>query len=123
MAGSFRDLKIWKEGFELLMELYRLAERFPPEEKFGLKSQVLNAGNGTIANIAEAHGRYYFADKSRVLYQARGEVEETRSHLSVAHGRGYITKGEFEEMDKRYEGLAKGISSYIGSLRNRKKAN
>jgi len=54
------------------------------------------------------------------MYVPRGECNETQSHLSIAYGRGYISKEEFEKLDKEYEGLAKGINSYIRSLRKKK---
>jgi four helix bundle protein len=118
--GSFRDLKIWKKGYELLLEVYKLARRFPPEEKFALTSQIKRSANSVIAQIAEAHGRYHFADKCRVLFQSRGECEETQSHLSVALGLGYILKKEFDKLDKEYEGLGVGINYYILALKNSK---
>ena len=58
----------------------------------------------------------FFADQIRVLYIARGEVEETRSHLSVALGRKYLFQQEFEFLDKEYEGLGVGINYYIQDL-------
>jgi four helix bundle protein len=78
MASGFHELNIWKKGFALLMEIYKITATFPKEEKYGLSSQMKSSGNSVIANIAEAHGRYYFADKARVLYTARGECEETK---------------------------------------------
>ncbi|MBI4834447.1 MAG: four helix bundle protein [Planctomycetes bacterium] len=117
MAGSFYDLKIWQNGYDLLMNVYDITSRFPKEELYSLTTQLRNSANSVIANIAESHGRYYFADKIRVLYTARGEAEETRSHLRVALGRKYIPEETFSRMDKSYEGLGKGISSYIKSLR------
>ena len=120
MAGSFRDLNIWKKGYELLMKVYKLTKKYPPEEKFGLIEQTRRSANSVIANIAESHGRFYFADKARVLYQARGEVEETRSHLTVAYGQKYISEKELTELDKDYEGLFRGISSYVESLKKQK---
>jgi len=123
MAHSFRDLKIWQNGYGLLMEIYRITAEYPEEEKYGLISDTRRSANSVIANIAEAHGRYYFADKSRVLYQSRGETEEIRSHLSVAQGLGYIDKNTFERLDSAYEGLSKGISSYVSSLKRQKKEN
>src|SRR3990167_5327387 len=117
MAGSFRDLKIWMKGYELLMEIYELTSRYPVEERFNLVSQTRSSANGVIASIAEAHGRFYYADKSRVLYISRGECEETQSHLSVASGKGYISKVVFDRLDREYEGSSKGLNSYILSLR------
>ena len=117
MAEGFDNLNIWKKGYKLLIEIYRITATFPKEEKYGLASQMRDSANSVISNIAEAHGRYYFADKARVLYTSRGECEETRSHLRVALGLKYIDRKVFAYLDKEYEGLSKGISSYIRSLK------
>ena len=118
MAKGFYDLNIWKKGYALLMEIYKITATFPKEEKYGLTAQLRDSGNSVIANIAEAHGRYYFADKARVLYMSRGECQETRSHLRVALGLSYIDKTVFNHLDEEYEGLSKGINSYIRFLKN-----
>ena len=117
MGSSFRDLKIWEKGYELLLKIYKLTSKYPPEEKFGLTRQTRDSANSVIAQIAEAHGRYHYVDKCRVLYQSRGECEETQSHLSLAHGLGYISKDDFEGLDKEYEGLGVGINAYVTSLK------
>ena len=117
MGKSFQDLKIWQKGYELLMRVYEVTSKYPSEEKFGLVSDTRRSANSVIANIAESHGRYFFADKIRVLYIARGETEETRSHLRVALGRKYLSKDEFEFLDKEYEGLGVGINFYIQDLK------
>ena len=79
-------------GYNLLMEIYMVSDLFPEVEKYALTSQMRRSSNSIIANIAESHGRFTYADKVRVLYIARGEITETRSHLSVAFGRKYIEK-------------------------------
>lgn len=92
MGKSFRDLKIWQKGYELLMKVYEVTSKYPAEEKYGLVADTRRSANSIIANIAESHSRYFFSDQIRVLYIApRGEVEETRSHLSVGLGRNYLS--------------------------------
>lgn len=110
-------MNIWKKGYALLMEIYKITATFPKEERYSLVAQMRDAANSVIANIAEAHGRYYYADKARVLYTSRGECHETRSHLRVAFGLKYIDKKVFNYMDEEYEGLSKGISSYVQSIK------
>lgn len=117
MGTSYKDLNIWKKGYELVLEIYKLSTKFPSDERFGLIDQLRRSANSVIANIAEAQGRYFYADKCRVLYQARGECFETRSHLNVAFGLGYLDKTLYEKMDMEYEGLEKGISSYINKIK------
>lgn len=116
MYKDFHELGIWKEGYESLMKIYDLTELFPDTEKYSLTSQIRRSANSIIANIAESHGRYNYKDKIRVLYIARGEITETRSHLAVALGRKYITREQFIEMNKRYTQLAKNLNLYINSL-------
>ena len=103
------------------MKIYEITSCYPVEEKYGLISDTKRSANSVIASIAESHGRYYFADKVRVLYIARGEIEETRSHLKVAQGRRYIERKVFEELDQEYEKLSMSVSKYIQSLSKSKK--
>jgi four helix bundle protein len=116
MNNSFRDLKIWQKGYELLMKVYEITSKYPIEEKYGLVIDTRKSANSVISNIAESHGRYFFKDQIRVLYVARGEIEEVRSHLSVALGREYLSKEDFNFLDKEYEGLGVGINFYIRDL-------
>ncbi|MEK7508925.1 MAG: four helix bundle protein [Patescibacteria group bacterium] len=117
---DFCDLPIWRQGYDLLMGIYDVVENFPRDEKYALVDQLLRAANSIIANIAESHGRYYYADKVRVLYIARGEILEARSHLSVARGRKYITEKQFAAFDQAYCQLTKNLNLYINSLLDRK---
>jgi len=120
MKEKFYQLRIWQEGYGLLLEIYSNSEKFPPYEKYSLTSQITRSANSVIANIAESHGRYFYADKIRVLYFSRAEIQETQSHLRVAVGLGYINKDKFEYLDNRYEGLKVGVNNYINSLNDQK---
>lgn len=54
---DFRKLDIWKNGIALVKKVYQLTEKLPPEEKFGLKSQITRAAVSVPSNIAEGCGR------------------------------------------------------------------
>lgn len=120
MAKAFYELEIYKEGLRLLIMVYKITKKYPTEEKFDLTSQTKRSANSIIANIAEAHGRYFYADKVRVMYQSRGEVEEIRSHLLVTKELGFIDGEIYKELDVSYENLSKRISAYINYFQNEK---
>jgi len=80
MNKKFYELNIWKKGYELLMKVYEVTGKYPPEEKYGLVPDTRRSANSVIANIAEAHGRYYFADKVRVLTFL---VEKLKRHRAI----------------------------------------
>ncbi|HAZ28568.1 MAG TPA: four helix bundle protein [Candidatus Magasanikbacteria bacterium] len=117
---KFYEMDIWKEAFGLQKEIFLLTQKFPKGELYGLISQLHNSCNSIPANIAESHGRYYYADKIRVLYTVRGEIEETQSHLMVAESRLYISQNDSERLTQKYESLKVRINNYISDLRERK---
>lgn len=113
---DFHELDIWRNGYDLLMLIYAITDEFPSDERFSLISQIRRSANSTIANIAESHGRYAFKDKIRVLYIARGEIVETRSHIAVAFGRKFIDGKTFQMLNSRYVQLTIDLNKYIKSL-------
>ncbi len=118
MYKQFFELPIWKLGYKLLMKIYNETSNFPSFEKYALTSQICRSSNSIIANIAESHGRFSFADKVRVLYIVRGEIFETQSHLSVAYGRNYITKDTFLLLNEGYKNLHHQLNAYISTLKS-----
>ena len=117
---KFYQLDIWKEAFDLQKEIFELTRQFPSEERYGLISQTNDSADSILANIAESHGRFYFADKIRVLYIVRGELEETQSHILVAQSRKYMEKEICAKLIDRYEKLKMKINVYIGDLMRQK---
>lgn len=61
---SFKNLDIWKNGIEIVKQVYFLSEKLPTEEKFGLKTQITRAAVSIPSNIAEGCSRnttHYFS--------------------------------------------------------------
>ncbi len=117
---KFYQTDIWKEGFELVKEIYEITKCYPEDERFSLISQTRRSSNSIIANIAEGHGRFYFKDKIRVMYIVRGELEETQSHLWVAYSQKYIHKEKWLELEKRYEKLKIKVNNQINNWHKQK---
>ena len=120
MASDFRQLNIWKKSHELMLKVYQLTVSFPKEETFNLISQLRRAALSVPANIAEAHGRYHYAETIHFLYNARGSAEEVRSLLIASRDLKFISKDEYKYLETEYEGLIKGINSFIKTLRKQR---
>lgn len=54
---NFKELKIWQQSRLLVREIYQITSKFPPDEDFGLKSQIRRAAISIPSNIAEGSGR------------------------------------------------------------------
>lgn len=51
----YQKLIVWKEAHKLAIQIYRITAHFPPEEKFGMMSQMRRAGASIPLNIAEGN--------------------------------------------------------------------
>ena len=78
---SYKDLRVWKSALKLVGSVYKVTDRFPPEERFGLTSQLRRAAVSVVANIAEGNGRLHRAEYIHHLSIARGSLLEAEALL------------------------------------------
>jgi four helix bundle protein len=114
-------LETWKKSKEFSLRVYReVLPLLPSEEKWNLNQQLRRSSLSVPANIAEGYGRFYYQDNIRFCYIARGFLEETLSHLVVAHEMGFIPKHLFDSLEQDGEKLTQLINGYIGYLKRSK---
>ena len=90
LKRNHRDLAVWQEAVELVVQVYRTTEAFPKSEAYGLTSQIRRAASSVPANIAEGAARSSTADLLRFLSIANGSLSELDTHIEVAHRLGYL---------------------------------
>lgn len=73
---SYRDLKIWQKGMDLVELTYELASKLPAFEKYGLAAQMCRAAVSIPSNIAEGWGRKHRAEYVNHLSMANGSLKE-----------------------------------------------
>ena len=115
----FSDLTVWQEGHKLALNVYRLTDRFPSREHFGIVAQVRRSAASVCANIAEGFGRRTTREMLRSLQVARGELEETRYFLILSRDLGHVESTEFEKAIAQCETVAKLINALGRALKNR----
>jgi four helix bundle protein len=112
----FEDLKSWQEARKLTQILYRLTSARAFAHDRGLGWQMQEAAVSAMGNIAEAHGRYSFEDKRRILDIALGSCKELQSHLYVALDQAYVNQEEFDETYRQTELVAQLVGGAINNL-------
>ena len=81
---SYQDLEVWKRSIELAEKVYRLSEKFPNEEKFGMTNQLRRAVVSVAANIAEGAERQGTKEFLQFLSVASGSLAEVETFLILA---------------------------------------
>lgn len=118
MSGTYRDLKVWQRAMELTLVVYRLTQRFPAHEAYGLSSQLRRAAVSVASNIARGKGRAFDKELLQFLNRARGSLFEIETQLQIAGSLGYLAApGEIlqhtEEIGKMLNGMIAKIRQAI----------
>ena len=116
MYQSFTDMPVWKESFDLSVEVYNLTIGMPRSEDYGLTSQIRRAASSISANLSEGFGRQTNADKAHFYIMARGSAYETQNHLLYGNKVGYFEKEKMEKLLSKYNSLIFSLNKLIKAL-------
>ena len=113
---SHKDLDVWKRSMDLVTEVYKLTQKWPVEEKYGLTSQLRRAAVSIPSNIAEGSARGSRADFSRFLNIAQGSLAEVETQLEIAYRvdleeRSSLFTNEIISLRRMLSGLKKSLVS------------
>lgn len=100
---TFKDLDAWKQGHEIVLQVYRCTKTFPKEEQFGLVNQMRRAAISVTSNIAEGFGRQTGKDKAQFYAIAKGSLLEIQSQLQATYDLEYVSKETFDTLDEAIE--------------------
>jgi len=113
---SFKDLKIWKRGIELVDDIYRVTRNFPQIEDYVLKTQMRRCAISVPSNISEGFGRNSRKEYKQFLHIARGSLFELETQLQIAIRQNYITIEEVDALIEKVNPLSKMIMKLIKML-------
>ncbi len=116
---SYRDLKVWQKGMQLVEVSYRIARLLPPHEMYGLSAQMKRAAVSIPSNIAEGHGRWHLGDYRRQLSIANGSLMELETELLICVRLGYVPETEVREALSRTAEVGKMLAGLKQRLAQR----
>jgi four helix bundle protein len=115
----YKELLVWQKGMALAKIVYQLTARFPPEERYGLTSQMRRAAVSVPSNIAEGQARKTTNEFLQFLSVAQGSLAELDTQLALSVELSFLRQAEAEtalkeidELQKMLVGLKRKLSSY-----------
>ncbi len=115
---NFKELKVWKAGIEISKVIFKLTKSFPPEEKYGLVTQMVRSAISIPSNIAEGCGRKSNKEFHQFLNIALGSSFELETQLIIAKEFNYVNQESFEtsctlitDIQKMINGLQKSLNT------------
>ena len=110
---DYKSLDVWQKARMIVKEIYAISETFPPEEKYGLTSQIRRAAVSVPSNIAEGYNRHSSKDFVHFLRIAKGSAAEMETQLILAKDVFLVTDEKAEPLLAEIDKLIRMISSLI----------
>jgi four helix bundle protein len=105
----------------LAKTVYKLVEKLPTREQYGMTSQITRASVSVPANIAEGFARGSRKDYSRFLAIARGSLMEVDTLLRLSGELAYVQPSSLDPMLSEIDEISRMISALRRKL-NAKRA-
>jgi len=116
MGSSYQDLRVWQQAMTLAAHVYRVTDKFPKHELYGLVSQIRRAAVSVASNIAEGKGHRSDKEFLHFLFHARGSLFELETQILLAQQLQYISEVEGAELRQLLAPTARSLTGLINSL-------
>ena len=100
---QFEKLDAWQEARKLVASVYKLVEKFPPQERYGLSDQLHRA-------VVSVRGRMAVKEQIHFREIAFGSLMEVYCQLQLAVDLGYISDDDLRAVKPQIFTTSKLIS-------------
>ncbi len=116
MSRDYKKLRVFHTADCLAVQIYRMTQRFPPSERFGLQGQIRRAALSSATNIVEGSARRSDAEYANFLNVAHGSAAEARYLLDLSVRLGFLPNSAVEPAIAGYTELMKGLNRLMQTL-------
>ncbi len=119
---SYRDLVAWQKAMTLVELVYSITAKLPPEECYGLTSQLRQAAVSIPSNLAEGHARETTKEFTRYIAIARGSLAELETQVELLSRLNMISTEQLraaldscDEVGRILRGLRKSLDNKLAA--------
>jgi four helix bundle protein len=114
IMGTYNDLKVFNQSYDLARKIYIITKQFPKDEIFGLTSQIRRSSRSVCVNIVEAYRKKIYPNHFRSkISDADAECSETIIWLRMAKDFEYIKEDDFNKLTNDYEEVGRMLGGMV----------
>jgi|SRR3989338_9550099 len=117
--NSYKDLIVWQKSIELVIGIYKMTDKFPKSELYGLTSQIRRAAVSISSNIAEGYTRKHRLEYIQFLRIAFGSGGELETQIIIAKKLNFSEIQEIDRIEKLLIEVMKMLNKLIDTLSNK----
>ena len=114
---SYKELIVWQKAYKLTIDIYKITEKFPQREQFGLSSQMRRCVVSIVSNIAEGCQRQFTREYVQFLSIAFGSCSELETQLMIARDLKFLTEEEFKQPASLLDEIGKMLNVLMQRLK------
>ena len=111
------DLDVWKKSIDVVTDIYKITEKFPQSELYGLTSQMRRCAVSIPSNISEGCARFSDKETIKFISISMGSVAELQTQLIIAKNLNYIE--DYKELLSELENIKKMLTGLSKFLKNK----
>jgi four helix bundle protein len=119
MSRDPRKLRVFQQADELVVEVYRITEGLPLEERYGLQAQARRAAVSVAVNIVEGCARRTQAEYLQFLNIATGSAAESQYLISLIERLRMMAAGSTSDLCGKYGALLASLQALTAALEGR----
>ena len=125
MTGNWRleigmkvveDLEVYSIALSVAENIYKITQRFPKDELYGLVSQMRRAAISINSNLSEGGARLTDGEKRHFVGIARGSAAELRFQVVISEKLGFISKSNAENLITDIDRIRRMLSGLLKYL-------
>jgi four helix bundle protein len=113
---SYRDLIVWQKSMDLVVAVYRLTDKFPKSEVYGLTSQMRRAAVSVPSNVAEGKMRGTKKDYRHFVLNSFGSDAELETQIEISKRLNFSRNLDYTKVDSLFEEVMKMLNVLIARL-------
>ena len=110
------DLDVFKLAHDLTLEIYKITEMFPENERYGLASQMRRAAMSIGSNLMEGSHKFSKKEYRYFIGISRGSTGELKYQLLLPKDLSYMNIDTFEKVRSHCERVSMMLSKLYSAL-------
>lgn len=112
---GFEKLEVWKASIQFTKSIYKITNKFPDAEKFGLTAQIKRAAISISSNITEGSAKNSLKEQAKYTEIAFASLLEVINQLILAFELSFIMEDELEILRFEAENLSRQLNAFKNS--------
>ena len=112
-------MEIFQLSYDLLLEIYKLLDKFPEKESDNLISQTRRAATSIPLNIAEGSSKKSLRQFLNFLSHSYGSAKELDVLLSISRDLNYVSEKDYNLLFKKLDKLMAKLFWFMDNIEAR----